>query len=137
METGLPDVPGPGGFDGGPCPVLSGVDFGDPSCDSCATASCCSVGAGCYTPADSGGFGSCAILATCEADCEDVDAGVPDGGLGLDASPDAMAAATAAAIKACQAECVSMYKSAVKPYEALQACVVGKCQNEAGTGPCN
>jgi hypothetical protein len=104
-----------GPLDAGVCPVITAVDFGGVSCDTCVAAHCCSVGTRCYRPMDSGAAATCALLATCISDCAGQDSGVD----------------------ACNGGCDKQYQEGHSSYVPLQECIAAKCTNEGGTGPCN
>jgi apolipoprotein N-acyltransferase len=127
-EAGLPDAAADAATheaaapaDAGLCPAIAAVDFGGPSCDGCTAERCCPVATTCYTLDDAGGNSYCAVLAQCLAQCvmDEVD----DGGADAEAS--------------CSADCQSEYGKGNAEFQAMQACLVAQCTNEAGTAPCN
>jgi hypothetical protein len=113
-DTATPEASFP--YDG-PCPSVGMVNFGGPTCNTCAATHCCSLGTACYGT----GKGSCAQLANCIADCDGAegDAGGPG------------------TVPGCTDDCDKQYASGEAAYNALNACISMACRTDAGTGPCD
>jgi hypothetical protein len=116
-ETGDPfDTSRPDPDSGGPACTLT-LPTGIPACDSCLSASCCSLDDACGSDPNCLSFSNC--LGMCES--APLDGGTrSDGGADADASADA-------ALEDCVAACETEYPSGESELAALDTCLEDSC----------